>query len=499
MVKFVYYGSERWKSNEFHPEHTPGQTDAEYLRLTHHLVTLTGHEHIMDAKGTLIPRAKREQNYQDAVEYINRHLKLGLEEKDIKMLTLVYTALSEVPRFGGDVHMEPIKGENTGTHSLHTPIQAHRIISRALDKMGRADDRESVLLRQLTGLCLMPHDLGETLGEPGSLAQEVNHAHTGFKKDKPAAERLVLNAMLRLAAHAIEKDDLELFYKRVDQLRDPKLSDKAIASSSDEFLDMICKKLGTPPEISMDGEGRVAILRDFWRMQEEREFVPDRFQGDAQLNGKFVSLLASLCEHVQGTAHFIKFCTKSTDPAGKQFPLSLAQGARMMANFKYTESEVGLLFANAKTDLEKAVATEAKREVYRRVVELIKLGPPVVNRHATNLNERLPSDALRAEEIKLLMRQSVAEGKLQALGGNTMAIRNIETRERLVAIYEWARDHDEFIPKAGQILAMEPPEPFKAKDGGNVSRLAQQGVNTRVTPLSPRPTDGDEAPGAAHG
>lgn len=484
MVTFACHTEDRWK--QYVPKVKEPNADQEYRDLTQQIVKLTGHE-VINPEGALIPREQREENYRDAIVLLNKRLKLGMDEKDIEIMTLVYTALSEVPRFGGDIHMDPIKGENTGTHSIHTPIRAHKLIRKALEKLQLPESRESVVMRQLTCLCLVPHDIGEAIGEPGSLAQEVDHAHVKFSKNKPEAEKLVLNAIMRMAAHAVERkeahdDDAyqKYFYAHLDRIKMPDISKHALVSSNEEFLTTVRDRLGIPPEITMDSEGRISTFSAFWNMIEEKDYVPNRFQGDTTINGKFIGWLASLSEHIQGTAHFIKFLQKEDDPTQKLFPAKLMQSARIVANMKYTEGELGMLFANAHTDFEKALAIEAKKEVYRKCIDFLSHGPAAIDRNATNISEYKPNHPKRPEEIKTLVDKSAEEGALQKQAGNEQAIRNIETKERLIAMYEWAREQDNFIPAAGQILITSPPEPFRAQ--GESSEFVK-GLGTNITAI----------------
>lgn len=471
MVHFAYY-DDNWKQHI--PDNKSQSPDDEYWNLTYQLVALTGHEQAFEEAGGLKPRAEREANYRKAVGVVNRNLKLGFDETDVEILTLVYTALSEVTRFGGNEHIAPEKAENTGTHSIHTPLWANLIIRRALERLGQEENRESVVMRQLAGMCLLPHDLGESLGEPGSLAQESKIA--GFQKDKPAAEKLIANAILRLAAHAVERGDYRLFYQRLDEMKIPDIETTAPAQSNEEFLAQVKEKLGVPPQIGVENEGRVATFMDFWVMQEHAGHVPARFQGETSIHEDFLSAFSSFSEHQQGEGHILVFLQKQDEPERGLVSWSKVNSFRQMKNLKYNEGEVGDLFAAAKTPLEKAIAVEAKREAYAKSIEFLREGAAAVNREAA-MDSELPADNLgREAEIAELARRSAAEGQMQQFTGTGQAIRTVETKERLIAMYEWARDNDDFIPKPGQILIYDPPEPFlepEREAGAFAGKVAQ--------------------------
>ncbi|MDX1975371.1 MAG: hypothetical protein SFT92_06810 [Rickettsiales bacterium] len=443
--------------------------DKEYTALTRKIVKLTGHEYI-GTKDTLISRPEREARYRKALELVNNQLQLGMDDKDLRIMTLAYVALSEVSRFGGEPLMDSERyGENTATHSIHTPLRMHKILRKALQRMNAKESEESQHLRQMTGLCLLMHDLGEAIGEPGSLAQESTQK--GFKKDKPAIEAVVMDFILRLATHAVEADDPQAFYSRLDQIKMKDMHQRASVSSNEELLATVRDKLGEAPSISADGEARVELFSDLWNVVEHPNKTPERFAAEPTA---FISLLASMNEHAQGTGHFVKFNHKDReyDPNSQVRPTWLAQSVRVMKNASYTEGELGHLYAQAKTPLEKAVAIEAKKEAYTKMIDVLRWGPGAVDRalQSAEENTELPvTHPGRQEEMSQLLLRSMDQE------AEPYAIRTIEDRDNLLALYDWALHKDDFVPTPGKTLIAAPPAEFSQDMARTIAKAAGRG------------------------
>ena len=229
--------------------------EEQYQDLTEQVVNLTSYHVLSEESGELVQRQTRESNFRAAIRLINERLDLGLDRTESEMLTLVYTALSEAPRFLGNDHLEARKGGNTGQHSIHTPLRAKLLVDRALEQLESDDTPEAIKLRKVTGLALMLHDFGESLGEPGTLEQESKNA--SFQKDKPAAERLIMEGILYHAAAAVESGNYTKFYNRLDEMKIPDTSGKAQVESNEEFLAHVKERLGELPAISAESEARV--------------------------------------------------------------------------------------------------------------------------------------------------------------------------------------------------------------------------------------------------
>ena len=83
--------------------------EEQYQDLTEQVVNLTSYHVLSEESGELVQRQTRESNFRAAIRLINERLDLGLDRTESEMLTLVYTALSEAPRFLGNDHLEARK------------------------------------------------------------------------------------------------------------------------------------------------------------------------------------------------------------------------------------------------------------------------------------------------------------------------------------------------------------------------------------------------------
>lgn len=454
------YESDRWQDNvpEVPPEQTP--TD-EYWDLTRKLVYLTGHENWNLSGDAIAVYERRYGRFNVALETLNKYLKLNFDAKDIDLLTLVYVALSDSSRFGENEHIAEEFRENTASHSLHAPLHAHLLIRRALERLKSDETEESVTLRYVISRCLLMHDLGEALGEPGSLAQESKNED--FAKDKPIVEELVARRILQNAAAAHGTGDVVGFLLRLKDIQIPNISAQAITLNDDDFLALVQSYLGPEPQISAEQQAHVDGLMDFWKLHEQTQ-APARF-ATMNLNHDFIRQFASLSEHLQGEGHYLLFIEDGPDGKGGAVSAERMQSYRQIRNLNYNEGEVGNVFAAAKTPLEKAIAIEAKRQAYETSIGFLKKGPDAIDRNATAQTELEAADPGRRAEIAELGRCSEEEGATLDAQGLGHVIRTIETKERLIAMYEWARDNDDFIPAPGQTLIIDPPAEFKAVEG----------------------------------
>ena len=346
------------------------------------------------------------------------------------------------------------------------------------------DTPEAIKLRKVTGLALMLHDFGESLGEPGTLEQESKNA--SFQKDKPAAERLIMEGILYHAAAAVESGNYTKFYNRLDEMKIPDTSGKAQVESNEEFLAHVKERLGELPAISAESEARVDLFRQFWDLQEKAGNVPESLEG--QINSEFIRNLCGLSEHMQGEGYFLAMLQRDDSPENASGPASWSRvrSKYQLSNLKYNEGEVGNLFAHASTPLEKAVALEAKKEAYAKSIEFLELGSAAVDRFATPDSELSPKDPNRTAEIEALVEKSEAQGAELAAQGKGHEVRPIETRERLVAMYKWALENDDFIPGPGQILVLNPPAEYRFDEPkkGFAGKVAAERAAPKETGLS---------------
>ncbi len=455
-------------------ETSPMSARENYARLSGQIVILAGHEHAHDRDGRPYTRQEWEDVMHKCLSHLNNELMLGLSKDALEVLTLCYTALTETPRYGGDPVIGRIEGESTGVHSLHTMLQAQYVYQKALEENPHlSDDVDFFRNFQMTCLLLSVHDLGEILGEAGSLAAVADKG-TFAVKDKTEFERGVFNFAVRLAVQVItDKKPKSEFYDRIDAVKSLMSVQNMGTEKSDEDLAAeLARHMQEKIKLNYNGEKLFGFLRQAWEWVEE----------PAHSKSPFLSHLAAVCERMQGTRHINRQMANS--------PRSLVHGSdgrdhlvrvarltpsyRIRVNADYVEGRLGFLCdaANLKEPREKILAEQAAARVYETMKGFLVSMPDAFFRAAIR-ETRLHNDGTaftpqetQARQAEIKIAEAVAryeEGELKKILTGAFSLvtgRTALTNEQATALYQRAIDR-KYLPRVidnkGEILIRAMP------------------------------------------
>lgn len=314
-------------------------------------------------------------DFAAVVNVLNQDLSLRLEPLEEQTLTLLLTGLTHATRFGDDIFMESDHGENSAVHSCHTAILANEMFRRAglLDEENQTSEVTKLRIEMSIGSLV--HDMGEMLGELTSLAQRS--LDTSLQEDADV-ERNIFSKVLTLAIHSSDIGHPGYFYSSLRTMRDAMKNE---GLSHQEALERV-----ETPELGGYQQG---VYKRFMSVYDTMEL-----KNKSQLSSHqvFLGEAGKAIEHMQGTRHFTRFCTKfdqynrlklmfpkegdtpdsfvaDENAARESIPLSFSESVRISKNLKYTEGEVGKLFDLAVTDVEIELARAIRDSVYGTVIE----------------------------------------------------------------------------------------------------------------------------------
>ena len=378
--------------------------EVRYERLSAQIAMLTGHEHTQDRHGNPYSRAEWQEAIHKSLRHLNEELKLGMDPQVINVLTLCYTALQESPRYSGDPVIESKKGENTAVHSLHTMLQAFRVYQKTLEaKPELSHNIEFFRSFQMTCLMMAVHDLGEMLGEAGSLAQVASTGNWGVK-DKSDYERMVFNFGVREAIHiVIDKGGTEEdFFEKIDAIRaGSNIQNQGVTKTDSEMVSEVGKLMKSDVRLSARGRKLFDFLHTAWETVEDPKNSANPFLG----------FLAANCERVQGTRHINRMLATSKSPyvndrgdIGLITTHSLTPGYRLLTNSDYSEGHLGKMCASIdpSSPFEKNLAEQAAAWVYETVADFYRSGPEAFFIDGSFKESRLHNDgsAFTPQEVK---------------------------------------------------------------------------------------------------
>lgn len=392
-----------------------------YERMSSRIAGWTGHEHTEDRHGHPFSRAEWLESIHKSLSYLNTELVLGFDKQMIEVLTLCYGALQESPRYSGDAVIEAKKGENTAVHSLHTMLQAFRVYQKALDaKPELANNIDFFKSFQRTCLMMAVHDLGEMLGEAGSLAQVANTGNWGVK-DKAAYERMVFNFGVRLAIKTvIDKQGTEAdFFKKIDSIRmASNIQNQGASKSDQQMVTEVGAHLGDEIHLSARGRKLFQFIYNAWECVEEPQHSDNPYLG----------YLAAICERVQGTRHINRMLVTSKSPhdlgngqMGMIMTHKLSPGYRMFTNADYSEGHLGWLnhYTDPQSPYEKVLAQQAIAWSYETVRNFYAMGPeafyidPALQAKDLKLHD--DGSAFTPDEVKIRLSQIETAKKIALL------------------------------------------------------------------------------------
>ena len=491
-----------------------------YAETSKQLVSCCGHE-----VGT--------PDYHSALALLDSKLQLGMPEVDRRAFSLMLTSLSNSHRFGGEIHIDPVQGENSAAHSCHAMILGHEIFRRAgLLAPDQFTEEVSSLHRAIVTGCLI-HDMGEILGEITSLAQR---AADSSLKELPDTEREIFRLALTEAYRVATTDpsDPSAFYSFIQELRhEAQLSRKGIAGACpvqlDDSLARHAKAQDAQP-LSAEGQARVD---EFLRLYDMAEMKSKEHSPAALFIGNAVKVV----EHLQGLRHFMRFArTESHDrrvhlfspethlgnspyasrptPASDVISMRYMSSPRLIQNARYIEKELPALFIHASTNTELALAHSLRDAAYQCQIEWYSIGRPFIHRQAEKENppvsllqkqymaaeSHAEKSALSADIERLLriqlnkdrelfLRQSTPEVSPHSV---TPALLPYESRPRIIQLYAEAL-RVSYVPTAPTPLLLLPEVPEELR-GCMRKSTPNKGALPSTSPSSPDSFEGATLP-----
>lgn len=352
------------------------------------------------------------RNFGHALKYLNYHLNMQLDELDVEAFELLLTSLAQANRFGGDLHICPVLGENSAVHTLRTLILDTEITRRAGNLSNEYQLDPAAQRQHIKRLrAILTHDMGEIPGEMTSLAARTRNSSLQelpeierdiFRIHLSEAYRTALSpapiypqfytfqAAIRRAVSAAQVHDEHSQMRMAAQL-------KEIVSQYDS----------TNPTNTLPSNVVARItqwMSDFDTIELK--------EGDASRETLFIGYCAKITEHLQGTRHLLRFGTIHPEdrrldlvfpkphPSAPQDPLSQSDpkamiplrylsNMRLIKAFRYMETELAGLFAHASTEHEFRHARALRDMVFLTQIEWLSIGRPICDRRILRENSEL--------------------------------------------------------------------------------------------------------------
>jgi hypothetical protein len=462
-----------------------------YPRTAKTLVPCSGYEH-----GT--------PDFHSALELLNHELNLHIDPLDRLTFSLMLTGLSGAKRFGGDLHISPIMGENSAAHTLHSIVLATELLRRSGLLAAERQDSGVIQLRVSLSLGLLTHDMGEILGELSSLAQRA--AKTSLT-ERPDLERMIFKIALTEAfratsAHPARPASFYAFLRDMRHAAGIGCGD-AVSETDDRLLGTIrhYESIQAQAPLSFEIQGRIERYLRFYDLAEMKGTVTSAEQ-------LFIGNAVKVIEHLQGLRHLLRFVTVApidkrpnllfpgslpSAPRGhwvetsmhEMLPLRYASNYRIYRSLLYMESELSHLFKAATASHEKSFAETLRDALYTTQAEWMSVSRPLFDRtvrsESTELIELIrrhydeSSVAGRAEAWAAIRKHLTSNlvcdfEKFRALRSSEDSrsrshLLPVESRKRLVSLYLEAV-RTKYVPEdeTPLVLLQTLPETLRAFD-----------------------------------
>ncbi len=437
-------------------------------------------------------------DFHSAIQYLNQILKLSLNNREEKVLGLLFTGLSQAFRFGGSIYIQPQLGENSAVHSCHSAILATEMFRRAGLLENESDEVSE--MRVVISMALLVHDMGEILGELSSVDQRSRNAAL---KEEPEIERRIFEIALRYAYSGVESGRSCDFYKNLKNLRN-----KVEARSKEiGFCDALREVTEECVAPKLSDSSEKAMKELFLEPYELSEIHDVKVLDKSSL---FIGYVAKAIERMQGTRHLTRFCTKdetyvrlhlfsphsspansptvATDSYSSEkeltVPLSWADSARLRSSSRYLEEDLGYMFKYAQSDIDRKLARTVCSAVYLTQVELLNASSPFIDRISNESDETvtLLSDMILDKNSSFEERKANSTALKHYLQVKRRRLREefctqwdlssfedrpafleIESKPRLMALYLHAAKIG-YEPKPGEVLLLHKELPQELRD-----------------------------------
>lgn len=367
-------------------------------------------------------------DYHSVVDMLNTRLDLNLATVDRFAFSLMLTGLSNSRRFAGEIHIDPVQGENSAAHSCHAVVLANEIFRRSgLLSPERASAETDELRRSISIGCLV-HDMGEILGELSSLAQRnTNHAI----EELPNIEREIFRITLTEAYRAASSEpcDSATFYAFVRNFRHRAgLSTDGIAGTSPQNVSEVLQEFSRQQEtypIAAPIQAAIHTVLALYDMAELKTSVSDS-------HALFIGNAVKVVEHLQGLRHFMRFAKCAPDrerpqlfspethvdqsnelprpvPSQGVIPIHYVSSRRYLNNVKYIEKELPYLFSYSSSAEDQALAGSLRDAAYQTQIEWFNISRNYIDRtptvelpHLVKLQSKLFKADAHVERMNIL-------------------------------------------------------------------------------------------------
>ncbi len=433
-----------------------------YSRTAKTLVPCSGYEH-----GT--------PDFHSALELLNHELNLHIDPLDRLTFSLMLTGLSGAKRFGGDLHISPVMGENSAAHTLHSIVLATELLRRAGLLAADRQDSGVIQLRISLSMGLLTHDMGEILGELSSLAQRATKTSL---MERPDLERMIFKVALTEAfratsAHPAHPASFYAFLRDMRHAAGIGCGD-AVSETNERLLGALrhYESIQEQTPLSFEIQGRIERYLRFYDMAEMKG-------AETSAEQLFIGNAVKVIEHLQGLRHLLRFVTIApidkrqnllfpdslpSAPRGhwvensmhEMLPLRYASNYRIYRSLLYMESELSQLFRAATASHEKVLAATLRNALYTTQAEWMSVSRPLFDRtvrsESTELVELIQrhyaetSVAGRAEvwtairkHLTWNLAQDFSKFRAQRIAQPRASQRDglfpIESRKRLISLY----------------------------------------------------------------
>ncbi len=307
------------------------------------------------------------------VRLINLECAMHLDVTEIGVFALHLHNLKTVKRYRNDIHLAPEQFGNVGEHSAKVVVQ-----SDDLFRQTNLDNEMLAHMRRNYHIGTYMHDLGESLGEFYSFAEEQNQRVT--KRLDPdtrlALEQDIARFISYVALYAVETASPDLYFNTITEMRET-CGVKPEGGLSIDPYEAVKRIRGyiagfEYPPVSA---GRAADIRD---RVEHRQYGMMRFYQQAEEYKGVGGPAVKIGQIIEGNDKFISMAREFRENA---VPYGLATSKRILGAYVRTEPPiVGLINHAVDVPAQFEIAMLRQREVYANLLSHITIEPYVLDR-----------------------------------------------------------------------------------------------------------------------
>lgn len=411
---------------------------------------------------------------------LNKGFDLNLNDRELRILSMMDEMLAEVPRFVGVHYVAPQKTDSTAAHTK----QVMNIVQHIWQSSGVTGMQQ---LRRDALLGAWLHDMGEVVLELSTASLMFampKNLQDEFKAHKDDVEREVVGFSIALAEKALEGNDPKLFARVIHNLRDDLL---ALPQGDD--LPLRRMRLLTQ---------RITELRQEHQLPATASETAKKLLGvydriEFPLNNDFLHPFVKTLEAVEGqrylqrngadAAHMALYRRLSPDSMASDLGMHLISDNEIVSACQRCERRLPMLFERAGTREQKLLAREAAKFTYR---SLGRQFTPSNEDHVANLPAYIdrqpeqgkdPYAGLTIQELERIRAQEHAY-KEQQFGAQDNASFDVRyySKSRAGQLYQAAHDsvlNLWFAPKHDSLIATRDCSALPLQITARMQRLVQ--------------------------